>query len=86
MIRSLLLLVFGTTAGTVNAAQTVASVDASGFIAFHALDSDSNGYVSRVEARTVTSVERAFSTADANRDGLLDRAEYERVRPGREVR
>ncbi|MDT8387085.1 MAG: hypothetical protein RQ736_06195 [Thiogranum sp.] len=56
------------------------AVDAFGFVEFNRLDSDNNGYVSRVEARSVGSVERVFATADLNRDGLLDRREYERVR------
>ncbi len=59
---------------------TEAAVDAFGFVAFNRLDSDNNGYVSRVEARSVGDVERVFDTADLNRDGLLDRREYQRVR------
>ena len=52
------------------------SVDAAGFVAFVHLDSDRNGYVSRVEARSVRGVEGIFDSADVNRDGLLDRDEY----------
>lgn len=59
---------------------TETAVDAFGFVAFKRLDSDNNGYVSRVEARSVGGVERVFDTADVNRDGLLDRREYQRVR------
>jgi Ca2+-binding EF-hand superfamily protein len=66
-------------------AAAAASVDASGFIAFNLIDSDANGYVSRIEARSISRVERAFDSADANRDGLLDRDEYTRVRPAREA-
>ena len=62
-------------------ADSPVSVDAQGFIAFHDIDSDRNGYVSRVEARSVVVVENAFDTADTNRDGLLDRGEYTSVRP-----
>lgn len=56
------------------------SVDASGFVEFATLDSDRNGYVSRVEARSVRGVEAHFSAADDDRDGLLDRREYQRAR------
>jgi hypothetical protein len=62
-------------------ADAVAAVDASGFIAFNHLDSDNNGYVSRVEARSIVRVERVFDSADMNHDGLLDRREYRSVRP-----
>ena len=55
-------------------------MDAQGFVAFHDIDSDHNGYVSRVEARSVVVVEKAFDSADANRDGLLDSGEYTSVR------
>jgi Ca2+-binding EF-hand superfamily protein len=65
-------------------AETIVSVDERGLVAFVHLDSDHNGYVSRVEARSVAGVERAFDTADANRDGLLDQGEYTQVRQVRE--
>jgi len=45
-------------------------------IAFGRIDSDHNGYVSRVEARSVVGVESRFDMADRNKDGLLDREEY----------
>ncbi len=61
-------------------AHTPAAVDAQGLVSFQAIDSDHNGYVSRVEARSVAGVEKAFDAADANRDGLLDRGEYTSVR------
>jgi len=60
-------------------ADTVVSVDEYGLVAFVHLDSDHNGYVSRVEARSVTGVERAFDSADVNHDGLLDQGEYTQV-------
>ena len=63
-----------------------ASVDAQGLVSFHEIDSDRNGYVSRVEARSVVVVENAFDSADANGDGLLDRREYRSVWPVREAR
>lgn len=62
-----------------------ASVDARGLVSFHDIDSDDNGYVSRVEARSVVVVENAFDSADTNRDGLLDRGEYSSVRSAREA-
>jgi len=40
------------------------------------IDSDHNGYVSRVEGRSVSALENQFDLADTNRDGLLDREEY----------
>jgi len=61
-------------------ADSPVSVDAQGFIPFKDIDSDHNGYVSRVEARSVVIVENAFDSADANRDGLLDSGEYPSVR------
>jgi hypothetical protein len=45
-------------------------------IAFVIIDSDRNGYVSRVEARSIAAVESRFESADTNRDGLLDEKEY----------
>lgn len=44
-------------------------------VAFSRIDSDHNGYVSRVEARLILAVEH-FEAADGNRDGLLNREEY----------
>jgi hypothetical protein len=57
-------------------AESVASVDADGFAPFRGLDSDHNGYVSRVEARIATGLLDVFDSADVNDDGLLDRKEY----------
>lgn len=76
-----LLLCFLSMAVIPAAADTVAAVDGSGFVAFNHLDSDNNGYVSRVEARSVVPVERIFDAADLNRDGLLNQREYRRARP-----
>ena len=67
-------------------AEPVVSVDASGFVPFNRLDSDDNGYVSRIEAGIATSVRDAFDAADVNRDGLLDRDEYPTVQAAAEVR
>jgi len=61
-------------------AESVASVDASGFAPFPRLDSDHNGYVSRVEARIASGLHEVFDLADANHDGLLDRKEYRSAR------
>lgn len=61
-------------------AEPVASVDAYGYVAFTHIDSDRNGFVSRVEARSVAAVENAFDSVDSNGDGLLDREEYTSVR------
>ena len=63
-----------------------ASVDAAGFAPFRGLDSDNNGYVSRVEARIATGLHDAFDSADANNDGLLDRNEYSSARSAVEGR
>ncbi len=52
------------------------TVDRNGFVAFAQLDSDHNGYVSRVEARSVSGVEKVFAHADANHDGLLTAGEF----------
>lgn len=84
-IRSLLLLLAGSAPAVVIAEQAVASVDSDGFVPFGVIDSDNNGYVSRVEARSLAGVEEVFSAADANGDGLLDRDEYRRVRTGLEL-
>lgn len=67
-------------------AETVARVDDSGFAPFNRLDSDRNGYVSRVEARIAMGLHQVFDSADANDDGLLDRGEYRWARRGAEVR
>ena len=61
------------------------SVNAHGFVAFNRIDSDHNGYVSRVEARSVGAVEAVFDSADIDRDGLLNRDEYTSVRSVREA-
>ena len=63
-----------------------ASVDAAGFAPFRGLDSDRNGYVSRVEARIATGLHDVFDAADANDDGLLDRNEYSSARSEVELR
>lgn len=70
----------------VYAADTAVSVDAYGLVSFVHLDSDHNGYVSRVEARSITGVEQAFDSADVNRDGLLDQHEYMRVQQARKAK
>lgn len=49
-------------------------------VVFSRIDSDHNGYVSRVEARPIAAAGH-FNTADENRDGLLDHAEY-KLLPG----
>ncbi|UCE76788.1 MAG: hypothetical protein JSU62_00740 [Gammaproteobacteria bacterium] len=67
-------------------AESVASVDAAGFAPFRGLDSDDNGYVSRVEARIATGLHDVFDSADANDDGLLDRKEYSSARAVEEER
>ena len=67
------------------AAEQAVSVNAYGFVAFNHIDSDHNGYVSRVEARFVGAVEAVFDSADTNRDGLLNRNEYTLVRSNKET-
>jgi len=67
------------------AADETVYVNAYGFVAFNNIDSDHNGYVSRVEARSVGAVEAVFESADINRDGLLNRNEYTSVRSAREA-
>jgi len=66
-------------------AELAVSVDADGFVAFEQIDSDRNGYVSHVEARSVAAVETRFDSADTNGDGLLDHSEYTSVRMAREA-
>ncbi len=61
-------------------ADEAVSVDVYGYVAFNHIDSDHNGYVSRVEARSIHGVERAFDAADTNQDGLLNSREYKRAR------
>lgn len=55
------------------------SVDSRGYVEFDYIDSDHNGYVSRVEARSIYGVERSFDSADLDRDGLLNAREYRRA-------
>lgn len=52
-------------------------------VAFSRLDSDHNGYVSKVEARSIVATEQ-FVAADENRDGLLDHDEYAALRGDRQ--
>ena len=52
-------------------------------VAFSRLDSDHNGYVSRVEARSIVATEH-FVAADENQDGLLDHDEYATLRGDRQ--
>ena len=66
-------------------AESSVSVDSGGFVEFEQIDSDHNGYVSRVEARSVVPVEAGFDWADSDGDGLLDRSEYTAVRKAREA-
>jgi len=49
---------------------------ADAIVPFSRIDSDHNGYVSRVEARSIVAVETRFDAADKNDDSLLDREEY----------
>lgn len=49
---------------------------ADAIVPFSRIDSDHNGYVSRVEARSIVVVETRFDAADKNDDSLLDREEY----------
>lgn len=80
-MQRLILLLF-LCASTVQAgAEEAVDVDATGYIAFGHLDSDNNGYVSRVEARSIAGVEQAFDRTDSNGDSLLDRQEYSQLRP-----
>jgi len=53
-----------------------ATVRSGELVAFMTIDSDNNGYVSRVEADSVKAVESGFDIADTNQDGLLDQDEY----------
>ncbi len=64
--------------------QSAAVPDADGLVAFNRIDSDHNGYVSRVEARSIVVVEKYFDAVDRNGDGLLDREEYVLLRASRE--
>jgi len=49
-------------------------------VAFSRIDSDHNGYVSRVEASPIVAAGH-FDAADENSDGLLDHEEY-KLLPG----
>ena len=62
--------------GSFFAADQVAAGSDEPPISFVIIDSDRNGYVSRVEARSITAVESRFESADTNQDGLLDEQEY----------
>jgi hypothetical protein len=45
--------------------------------AFELADSDSNGELSRSEAQRLTILPRSFEDMDQNKDGVLQRSEYE---------
>jgi len=77
-------LIWGLLAAPAVAEQPV-SVNEHGFVAFSLIDSDHNGYVSRVEARSVGAIEAVFESADINRDGLLNQNEYTSARSAREA-
>ncbi len=47
--------------------------------AFRQLDANSDGWVSKAEARARREVDAAFAKADANRDGRLSFAEFETI-------
>jgi hypothetical protein len=47
--------------------------------AFELADSDANGELSRAEGQRLTILPRSFEEMDANKDGVLARAEYEAV-------
>lgn len=68
--------------GLLLAVSTAAAAAQSGVVAFSRIDSDRNGYVSRVEARPVVEREN-FDAVDANNDGLLNRDEYTALRNAR---
>ncbi|HHO68762.1 MAG TPA: hypothetical protein ENK12_07000 [Gammaproteobacteria bacterium] len=55
-------------------------------ITFQQLDSDRNGYVSRVEAGPVLGPRQAFDAADRNADGLLDPQEFALALPATDSR
>jgi hypothetical protein len=44
---------------------------------FDLADSDSNGELSRAEAQRLTIMPRSFEDMDQNKDGVLQRSEYE---------
>lgn len=47
--------------------------------AFELADSDSNGELTRAEAQQLRILPRSFEDMDQNKNGLLERAEYEAV-------
>jgi hypothetical protein len=59
-----------------NAAPMEQRAAADAIVPFSRIDSDHNGYVSRVEARSIVVVETRFDAVDRNDDSLLDREEY----------
>ena len=61
---------------SVNAASQGEHTATDAVVPFGRIDSDHNGYVSRVEARSIVVVETHFDAADKNNDSLLDREEY----------
>jgi len=46
---------------------------------FNKLDTDHNGVVDPTEAKQMPTLAKQFSTADTNRDGSLDQAEYKKA-------
>jgi hypothetical protein len=58
---------------------------ADAIVPFGRIDSDHNGYVSRVEARSIVVVETHVDAADKNDDSLLDREEYRSLGGARET-
>ena len=69
----------------VNAASKGERSAAEAIAPFGRIDSDHNGYVSRVEARSIVVVETHVDAADKNDDSLLDREEYRSLGGARET-
>ncbi len=70
MTRSILAALCAVAAGTAIAATTTMAP-------FKAIDANADGYISAEEAKAVEGLAAQFEQADRNKDGRLDRKEYE---------
>ncbi|SEQ91498.1 EF hand [Amphritea atlantica] len=61
---------------------TSATVFAADMPDFQVVDINADGFISLEEAKSVEGLEEAFMTADLNKDGQLDEAEYDEVSQG----
>ena len=74
--------VMGAIASLLGAGVAGAEIPASGVASFEALDLDHNGELDFEESKAIATVGETFDDTDSNRDGWIDRVEFEGVVSG----